>query len=59
MRSSTYDVNDNDDDFVSGFDAPTCSEDNVYDIFENKDEIITEDLNVWVNTNKNLKREGH
>ena len=50
MRSSTDSVNDNDY-LVSGFDSSTCSGDNVYDIFENEDEIISEDSNVWVNTN--------
>ena len=51
MSSITDYVNDNDD-LVSGFDAFTCSGDNVYNCFENEDGIITEDLDVWVNTNK-------
>ena len=42
MRSSKYSVNENDD-LVSGFDASTCVGDNVYDIFENEDIIITGD----------------
>ena len=53
MRSSTYFVNENDN-LVCGFDASTCSGDNVYGIFENKEIIITEDLNVWGNTNKTI-----
>ena len=51
MRSSTDSVNYNDD-FFSGFDASTCSGDNIYDIFDNEDKIINEDSNVWVKTNK-------
>ena len=35
MSSSTYSVNENDD-LVIGFDASTCSGDNVYDIFDNE-----------------------
>ena len=46
------------DDLVSGFDAPTCSYDNFYDIFENEDETITEDSIVWVNTNECFGKEG-
>ena len=42
MGSSTYSVNDNYD-LVSVFDASNCSGENVYDIFFNEDEIITED----------------
>ena len=53
MRSSTYFVNENDN-LVCVFDASTCSGDNVYGIFENKEIIITEDLNVWGNTNKTI-----
>ena len=53
IRSSTYSVNDNDY-LVSGFDTSTCSGEDVYDIFENKDKIITEYLNVWVDTNKSF-----
>ena len=34
MSSSTYSVNENDD-LVIGFDASTCSGDNVYDVFLN------------------------
>ena len=51
MRSSTYSVNINEDS-VSVFDASNCSGHNVYDIFENEDEIITVDSIVWVDTNK-------
>ena len=51
MGSSTDYINDNDN-LVSGFDASTCSGDNVYDIFENDDEIINKDSIVWVYTNK-------
>ena len=50
MRSIAGSVNDNDD-LVSGFNASIYSGDNVYEIFENKDEIIIEGLNVWFNTN--------
>ena len=46
MISSTDSVNDNDDLF-SGFDASTCLGDNIYDIFENEEKNITEDLNIW------------
>ena len=53
MRSSTEYVNDNDDDLISGFDAYTYSGNSAYDIFDNEDGIVTDDLNVWVNTNKN------
>ena len=42
------------DDSIREFDAPTCSGENVYDIFENQDEIITEDSIIWVNTNKTI-----
>ena len=40
MRSSTDILNGNED-LVSGFNASTCSGDNVYDIFDNEDKIIT------------------
>ena len=40
MRSSADSVN-GDDDLVSGFDATTCSVNNIYEIFDNKDGIIT------------------
>ena len=50
IGSSTDYVNANDY-LVSGFDASTCSGDNLYDIFDNEDEMITVDLNVWVNNN--------
>ena len=53
MRSSTDSVNDNDY-LVSGFDSSTCSGDNVYDIFENEDEVITEDSIILVSTNKTM-----
>ena len=45
MRSSTDDVNVNEDDFVNRFDASTFSGDSVYEFFENEDEIITEESN--------------
>ena len=51
MRRSAGSVNGNED-LVNGFDASTCSVDNVYDIFENEEEIITEDSIVWGNTDK-------
>ena len=53
MRSSTDSVTNNDD-LVSRFDASTCLGDNVYNFFDNEDEIISEDSNVWVNTNKTI-----
>ena len=53
MRSSTDSVNGNKY-LVSGFDASTCPGDNVYDIFDNEDEIITGDSIVWVKTNKKI-----
>ena len=53
MISNTGSVYGNDD-LVSGFDASTCSGDNIYNIFENEDVIITEDSIVWVNTNKTI-----
>ena len=36
------------------FDESTCSGDRYYDIFDKEQEIITEDLIVWVNTNKTI-----
>ena len=48
-RTSTYYVNYNDYS-VSEFDVSTCPGDNFYDIFENEEEIITEDSIFWVNT---------
>ena len=51
MKLSTYYVYYNDDS-VSGFGAYTCSGENVYEIVQNEDEITSDDLNVWVNTNK-------
>ena len=35
-------------------DESTCYDDKYYDIFDNEDEIITEDSIVWVNTNKTI-----
>ena len=40
MKLITDYVNDNDD-FVSGFNSYTCLGDNIYNIFENEDKIIT------------------
>ena len=54
MSSSTYNVNDNGDDLVRGFDASIFSGDSVYDTFDNKDYIITEDCTIWANTNKTI-----
>ena len=51
MSLIAYSINDNNDDLVRGFDAYNCWGDSVYDIFENKYKIITEDYTVWVNTN--------
>ena len=53
IRPSTDDLNNNDN-LVSGFDSSTCSGDNVYDIFENEDEVITEDSIILVSTNKTM-----
>ena len=50
MWSSIDYVNENDY-LVSGFDASTCSGENVYGIFENEEQMITDDLSVWVSTN--------
>ena len=50
IRSSINVVNENDD-VVSGFDAYNSSGDNVYDIFDDDDKIITKDSIFWVNTN--------
>ena len=58
MRSSTYSLNENYGDLVSGFDESTCSGDSFYEFFENEDKIITEYLNVWVNTNKKFGKGG-
>ena len=57
MGSSIDYVKDNDY-FFSGFDASNFSGDNVYNIFENQDVIITEDSNVQVDTNKNIWERG-
>ena len=40
------------------FDASTCSDDTYYDIYDNEEELITEDSIVWVNTNKPFGKEG-
>ena len=54
MRSNEVSVTNNDDNLVSGFEKSTCSGDTVCDIFENEDEIITENSIVWVNSNKEI-----
>ena len=54
MRSSKDSVDDNGNDLVSEFDASTYSGDSVYEVFDNEDNIINEELNVWVNTNKRI-----
>ena len=41
-------------DSVGEFDAPTCSGDRFYDIFDKEEEIFTEVSIVWVNTNKTI-----
>ena len=56
-KPSTDYVNENDD-LVGEFEASTCSGDNFYDIFENEEEIITEDSIVWVNNNKKIGKVG-
>ena len=48
MRPNIDYVNENDY-LVGGFDASTCLDENVYDIFENEDEIVNEDFNVLFN----------
>ena len=53
MSYSTESVNVSDDS-VREFYASTFPDDNVYDIFYNEDEIITEESIVWVNTNKKI-----
>ena len=35
-------------------DESTCSDDTYYDMYDNEEEIITEDSIVWVNTNKTI-----
>ena len=50
MISSEDSLNNNNDNMVSGFDESTCSVDSDCDIFDNADDIITEDSTVWVNT---------
>ena len=52
MRSREDSVINNDENLVIGFDESTCSGDSVCGIFENEDNIITENYIVWVNTNK-------
>ena len=52
-RLSSKSLNENDE-YVSEFDASACSGDNFYDIFENEEEIITGSSIVWVNTNKTI-----
>ena len=51
MISSEDSLNNNNDKMVSGFDESTCSGDSDCDIFDNADDIITENSTVWVNTN--------
>ena len=50
-RTSSESVYEKDDP-VGEFDESTCSEENIYDVFENEEEIISEDSIVWFNTNK-------
>ena len=52
MRSNADYVNNNDHNLVGGFDESTCPVDSVCDIFNNEDDIITEDFNVCFNANK-------
>ena len=52
MISSEDSVNNKNDNMVSGFDESTCSVDSDCEIFDNADNIITEDSPVWINTNK-------
>ena len=40
--------------YLDEFDASTCSGHRFYDIFDKQEEIITEGLIVWVNTNKTI-----
>ena len=43
---------------VGEFDASTCSGYKFYDIYYKEEEIITEGSIVWLNTNKNIGKEG-
>ena len=43
MSLNEISVDNNNDNFVSGFDESTCSGERVCDIFEKEDEIITKD----------------
>ena len=52
-RKSTDSINYNDYS-VSGFYISTSSGDHLYDIFDNQEEIITEDSIVWVDPNKTI-----
>ena len=54
IRSSAHNVNNNDDNLVSGFYEYTCSGDSVCDIFDNEDDIITEDSILRVKTNREI-----
>ena len=50
-RPSSKSVNDNDDS-VGKFYSSIFPGEFFYDIFENEEEIVTEDSIVWINTNK-------
>ena len=50
MISSEDSLNFDNDRMVSGFDESTFSGDSDCDIFDNVDDVITEDSTVWVNT---------
>ena len=56
MISNEDSLNNNNDNMFSGFDESTCSGDSDCDIFDNADDIITEDSTVCINTNKVISR---
>ena len=58
MESSADSVNDGDENLVSGFDESTCSGDSVGEVFDNEDNIITEDSTILVNNNEEMFQGG-
>ena len=58
MESSADSVNDGDENLVSGFDESTCSGDSVSEVFDNEDNIITEDSTILVNNNEEMFQGG-
>ena len=57
MRSNEVSVTNNNENLVIVFDESTCSGDSVCDIFENEDNIITENSIVFINNNKSIWKE--